>query len=82
MGYGYLRRGDYRNAYGAYEATADGAVEARLAERCKKNMARIERKQGNPDTVIGFSRPGMDNDKTPFYPPVQASPSELPISDS
>jgi len=82
MGYGYLRRGDYRNAYGAYEAAADGAVEAELAERCEENMARIERKQGNPDTVVGFSRPGIDNDKTLFYPPVQASTSELPISGS
>ena len=82
MGYGYLRRGDYRNAYGAYEAAADGSVEAGLAARCKKNMARIKRKQGNPDIVVGFSRPGIDNDKTLFYPHVQASPSELPISDS
>jgi predicted TPR repeat methyltransferase len=23
MGYGYLRRGDYENAYGAYEAAAE-----------------------------------------------------------
>jgi len=82
MGYGYLRRGDYRNAYGAYEAAADGAVETGHAERCEENMARIGRKQGNPGIVVGFYRPGMDNDKTPFYPPVQASPSELPISDS
>jgi len=80
MGYGYLRRGDYRNAYGAYEAAADGTVEADFA--CEENMARIERKQGNPDTVVGFFRPAMNNDKTLFYPPVQASPSELPISDS
>jgi len=83
MGYGYLRRGDYRNAYGAYEAAADGALGAGFAERCEENMARIERKQGNPDIVVGFSRPGIDIDKTLFYPPVQASPSELiPISDS
>jgi len=83
MGYGYLRRGDYRNAYGAYEAAADGAVETGYAERCEENMARIEWKQGNPDIVVGFSRPRMDVDETLFYPPVQASPSELiPISDS
>ena len=79
-GYGYLRRDDYRNAYGAYEAAANGTVEARLAERCKENMARIERKQGNPDTVVGFYRPYVDVDETLFYPPIQASMSELPIS--
>ena len=82
MGYGYLRRGDYRNAYGAYEAVANGTVEAGLVERCEDNMARIEQKQGNPDTVVGFYRPGMDIDKTLFYPPIQASTSELPISGS
>jgi tetratricopeptide (TPR) repeat protein len=83
MGYGYLRRGDYQNAYGAYEAAAErylGTVDARVVELCKDNMARIERKQGNPDTVIGFYRPPLDIDKTLFYPPVQASMSELPIS--
>jgi hypothetical protein len=29
-------------------------------ERCKDNMARIKQKQGNPDTVIGFYRHGLD----------------------
>jgi tetratricopeptide (TPR) repeat protein len=82
MGYGYLRRGDYQNAYGAYEAAAErylGTVDAFVVKRCEDNMAEIERKQGNPDTVIGFYRPGFDIDKTLFYPPVQASASELPI---
>ena len=35
MGYGYLRRGDYQNAYGAYEVAAEkyfGTVEAHFAE--------------------------------------------------
>ena len=84
MGYGYLRRGDYHNAYGAYEAAAEkwGTFGASAVKRCKENMARIERKQANPDTVIGFYRPGMDFDKTLFYPPVQAFESELPISHS
>ena len=38
MGYGYLRRGDYQNAYGAYEAAAEkyfGTVNADIAEWCK-----------------------------------------------
>ena len=85
MGYGYLRRGDYRNAYGAYEAAAErylGTVDADVVELCEDNMASIERKQGNPDTVVGFYRPNMDIDKTLFYPPVQASTSELLISGS
>ena len=82
MGYGYLCRGDYQNAYGAYEAAAEkylGIVDDCFAERCKENMARIERKQGNLDTVIGFHRPPIDIDKTLFYTPVQALASELPI---
>ena len=85
MGYGYLRRGDYQNAYGAYEAAAEkylGTVEAVDVELCKKNMARIEWKQENPNTVVGFYRPSMDFDKTLFYPPVQAFASEPPISHS
>jgi len=86
MGYGYLRRGDYQNSYGAYEAAAEkylGTVHADEAGgRCEDNMARIERKQGNPDTVVGFYRPNLDVDKTLFYPPIQASMTELPISSS
>ena len=85
MGYGYLRRGDYQNAYGAYEAAAEqylGTVDADIMELCKDNMARIEQKQGNPDAVVGFYRPDLDVDETLFYPPVQASASELPVSGS
>ena len=85
MGYGYLRRGDYQNAYGAYEAASEkylGTLYAFVAETCKENMVRIERKQGNPDTVVGFYRPRMDFDETLFYPPLQAFASELPISHS
>ena len=82
MGYGYLRRGDYQNAYGAYEAAAKKYLGTAHADRCKGNMSRIKRKQGNPDTVVGFSRPSMDIDKTLFYPPVQASMSELLVSGS
>ena len=87
MGYGYLRRGDYHNAYGAYEAAAErylGTVDTFDEKLCRDNMAKIERKQGNldSDTVVGFYRPGLDIDRTLFYPPIQASTSELPISRS
>jgi hypothetical protein len=62
MGYGYIRRGDYQNAYGGYEAALEkylGTVdEAHVTERCEENMARIKRKEENPDEAIGFYRPG------------------------
>ena len=72
MGYGYLRRGDYQNAYGAYEA----AVEKFLGttgnvERCKDDMARIQRKQENYDAVISFYRPSLDTDI--FFLPSRSS---------
>jgi len=73
MGYGYLRRGDYENAYGAYEAAGEkycGTVRADVEMWCKDNMARIERKQRNPDEEIGFSRSSLDVDYSFFYPPV------------
>ena len=72
MGYGYLCRGDYQNAYGAYEAAAEkyvSTVDAHMSERCHDNMARIKQKEGNPNTVVGFHRLGIDIDKTLFYPP-------------
>ena len=86
MGYGYLRRSDYQNAYGAYEAAAEKYLGTVYADtgggRCKDNMARIHRKQRNPDTVVGFSRPGLGINKNLFYPLVQLPVSELPISSS
>jgi hypothetical protein len=85
MGYGYLRRGGYQNAYGAYEAAAErylGTVDAYNVQLCKDNMARIELKQGNPDAVVGFYRPRFGSDQALFYPLVQASASELPTSGS
>jgi tetratricopeptide (TPR) repeat protein len=85
MGYGYLRRGDYQNAYGAYEAAAEkylGTVDAYDVKVCKDNMARIKTKQENPDTVVGFYRSRLDIDETLFYPPVQAFASELLVSQS
>ena len=75
MGYGYLRRGDYQNAYGAYEAAAEEyscTIYAYFAETCKINLDRIKWKQGSPDQVIGFYRPPLDIENTLFYPPVQA----------
>ena len=75
MGYGYLRRGDYQNAYGAYEAAAEeylSTIYPDAVKRCKNNMAGVKRKQENPDEAVGFYRPSIDVDKSLFYPPVQA----------
>jgi tetratricopeptide (TPR) repeat protein len=71
MGYGYLRRCDYQNAYGAYEAAAEryvGTIDAYVEKTCKENMSRIQQKQRNPDAVVGFYRPGYDVDKSLFNP--------------
>ncbi|KIM42757.1 hypothetical protein M413DRAFT_26755 [Hebeloma cylindrosporum] len=60
MGYGYLRRGDYQNAYGAYDAAGEkylGTVDAYDAKICKNTMDMIRQKQGNPDTVVDIYRP-------------------------
>jgi len=83
MGYGYLRRGDYQNAYGAYEAATEkyvGTVCANDAKRCNANMARIKQKEENYDTVVGFYRHAMDLDKSLLYPPIQALASDEPNS--
>ena len=75
MGYGYLRRGDYANAYGAYETAAEnyrGTVDEEIwGTRCKDNMAKIKDKQKNPDLNVGFLTPGTDKDYPLFYPAVQ-----------
>ena len=75
MGYGYLRRGDYLNAYGAYEAAAESYIgtidEGPACTKCKVNMARIKAKQRNPDLNVGFERPHADNDwPSLFYPAI------------
>ena len=83
IGYGYILRSDYQNAYGAYEAAAEKYSGTFYAGggvgRCKDNMARIEQKQRNPDEVVGFRRPGFENDRTLFYP---SFANKLPISHS
>jgi tetratricopeptide (TPR) repeat protein len=77
MGYGYLRRGDYLNAYGAYEAAAENYrgtddEESDVTTRCKDNMAKIKVKQKNPDLNVGFVKPRFDRDcSSLFYPTVQ-----------
>jgi tetratricopeptide (TPR) repeat protein len=49
MGYGYLRRGDYENAHGAYDAAADKYPPNTRAEtRCKGNMAKSSGNKGTP----------------------------------
>ena len=78
MGYGYLRRGDYLNAYGAYEAAAEsflGTVDEHPdGTRCKDNMARIKDMQRNPESNVGFERPRDDiNRLSLFYPGAAAS---------
>ena len=78
MGYGYLRRGDYLNAYKAYEAAAEnylGTVdEEPCCTKCKDNMAKIKDKQRNPDLNVGFERPHRDiNWPFLFYPGAAAS---------
>ena len=78
MGYGYLRRGDYLNAYGAYKAAADsylGTVdEEPYCIKCKVNIAKIKDMQRNPDLNVGFERPGNDmNWPSLFYPGAAAS---------
>ena len=44
-----------------------GIVDAHYVELCKDNMARIEQKQGNPDSRC--YRPRSSVDKTLFYLP-------------
>ena len=75
MGYGYLRKGDYSNAYSAYEAAVEsyrGTVDEELDGNttCKDNMAKIKEKQMNPDLIVGFQRPRTDFDcwESLFYP--------------
>ena len=76
MGYGYLRRGDYLNAYDAYEAAVEnyrGTVdEDPDGTTCKDNMAKIKAKEGNPDLNVGFERPRTDKDWPSLYYPTQA----------
>ena len=78
LGYGYLRKGDYLNAYSAYEATAEsylGTVgEEPRYTKCKDNMAKVKDMQKNPDLNIGFERPPSDlNCPSLFYPGAAAS---------
>ena len=77
MGYGYLRRGDYLDAYGAYEAAAEsylGTVNEEYCTKCKDNMAKIKDMQRNPDLNVGFERPRNDiNWPSLFYPRAAAS---------
>ena len=77
MGYGYLRRGDYLKAYGAYEAAADSYIgtvdEEPDGTTCKDNMAKIKDMLKNPDLNIGFKRPRHDNDYRSLYYPGTAA---------
>lgn len=72
MGYGYLRRGDYFNAYDAYEAAAGKYVgtfqEVMDGTRCIRNMAKIKQRQKNSDFNVGYERPLLDVDQSLFYP--------------
>ena len=82
MGYGYLRIGDYLNAYGAYEAAAEsylGTVDEEPdGTTCKDNMAKIKDMQKNPDLNIGFERPRSDiNWPSLFYPGAASAASVI-----
>jgi tetratricopeptide (TPR) repeat protein len=85
MGYGYLRRGDYLNAYGAYEAAAENYLGTDLdkvcSTACRNNMEKIKDKQRNPDLNVGFERPYMDKDcPSLFYPAVKTFPNDTTSS--
>ena len=78
MGFMYLRRGDYLNAYDAYKAAAErylGTVDEESGcTTCKANMAKIEDMQKNPGLNIGFERHRSDNSwPSLFYPGAAAS---------
>ncbi|KDR71128.1 hypothetical protein GALMADRAFT_807115 [Galerina marginata CBS 339.88] len=82
IGYGYLRQGDYQNAYSAYEAAARqySSSSIPLAELvCKDNMARISQKRADHDAVVGFSRPTAANNDSLFYPIGQSAVSDVSI---
>ena len=80
MGYGCLRRGDYFNAYGAYEAAAEnylGTVhEESQADStiCKDNMTKSKEKQRNPDLNVGFEEPRIGR---PFFIPLKTFPGDV-----
>ena len=71
MGYGYLRRGDYLNAFDAYEAAAEnylGTVDEEIdGTTCRDNMIKIKDKQRNPDLNVGYERPRMDKDWSSLF---------------
>ena len=76
MGYGYLRKGDYINAYGAYKAAAENYLGTdgggRGSSRCKAKIK--DTMKGSPDLNVGFERPGRDNKwQSLFYPGAAAS---------
>ena len=73
MGYGYLRGGDYLNAYSAYKGAAEsylGTVDEEPdGTTCKDNMAKIKDMQKNRDLNVGFKRPRSDMEwPSLFYP--------------
>jgi hypothetical protein len=85
MGYGYLRRGDYGNAYGVYEAAEVEyckSGEAWVEERCGDNLAGMKRKREENGVVIGFRRPHLSVEKSLFYGPVQVSVGHVPVDGS
>ena len=77
MGYGYLRRGSYLEAYDAYKAAAEsylGTDNEEDGTKCKENMAKIKDMQKNPGLNVGFERPRYDKDwPSLFYPGAAAS---------
>ncbi|PPQ95395.1 hypothetical protein CVT26_008240 [Gymnopilus dilepis] len=80
MGYGYLRRGDYQDAYSAYIAAEEkylqGDAHIVHPERCKANGAKIKEKLSCPEESIGFERPFWSCDKSLLY--LAYNPSDTP----
>jgi len=68
MGYGYLRRGDYENAYGV-----------RPKNTCQDYMARIRKKQRDPDLDVrrGIARTLTVPFSTPLFKRLRAATCSL-----
>ena len=85
MGYGYLRRGEYLNAYGAYEAATESYVgtvnEHPDGTTCKNNMTKIKDMLKNSDLNVGFERPRADINWLSLFIPALLECRIVPVED-